>query len=102
MAKGKSNTLLAFLAGGLAGAAIALLWAPAEGAQTRKKIREGMDEAGDWTMDKFEDAKESLDSGAEKIRDIMENKKGDLRSAFDVGRDAFQRRRESFLKKKQS
>ncbi len=101
MSKGKSNTLLAFLLGGVAGAAIALLWAPAAGTETRKKIREGMDDAGDWTLNKFDDAKESFDSGTEKIRDIMEDRKDDLRAAFDVGKDAFQKRRESFLKKKQ-
>jgi len=101
MAKGKNSTLLTFLLGGLAGAAIALLWAPASGEETRKKIREGMDDAGDWTLDKFEDAKESLDSGAEKMRDIMGDKKENLRAAFDAGKDAFQRRREIFLKKKQ-
>ncbi len=101
MSKGKSNTLLAFLLGGVAGAAIALLWAPATGVETRKKIRDGMDDAGDWTKDRFENAKDSLDSGAEKIRDIMEDKKDDLRAAFDAGRDAFQKRRESFLKKKE-
>jgi len=101
MSKGKSSTVLAFLLGGVAGAAIALLWAPAEGAETRKKIREGMDEAGDWTLDKYENARDSLDSGAGKIRDIMSNRKGDLRAAFDAGKDAFQRRREDFLNKKQ-
>jgi len=101
MSKGKSSTVLAFLLGGVAGAAIALLWAPAEGAETRKKIREGMDEAGDWTLDKYENARDSLDSGADKIRGIMSNRKGDLRAAFDAGKDAFQKRREDFLNKKQ-
>jgi len=101
MSKGKSSTLLAFVVGGLAGAAIALLWAPAAGTETRKKLRDGIDEAGDWTKDKFEDAKDSLDSGAEKIRDIMEDRKEDIRAAFDVGKDAFQKRRDSFLNKKQ-
>ncbi len=102
MSKGKGSTLLAFLAGGMAGAAIALLFAPASGRETREKIRDGVDEAGEWTKDKFEDAKESLDSGAEKIRDIMGHRKDDLRAAFEAGKDAFQRRRESFLKKKEA
>ena len=102
MSKGRSSTLFTFLIGGVAGAAIALLLAPATGVETRRKVRESMDDAGDWTLDKFEDEKDSLDTGAEKIRDIMEDKKDDRRAAFDAGRDAFQKRRESFLKTKQS
>ncbi|MFQ5427813.1 MAG: YtxH domain-containing protein [Thermodesulfobacteriota bacterium] len=101
MSKGKSNTLLAFLLGGVAGAAIALLFAPATGKETREKIREGMDEAGEWTKDRLEDAKDSMDSGADRVRDIMEGRKEDLRAAYKAGKDVFQKRREGFSRKKE-
>jgi gas vesicle protein len=102
MSKGKGSTLLAFLVGGVAGAAIALLFAPASGRETREKLRDGMDEAGEWTKDRFEDARDSIDSGAEKIKGLVEDRKDDLRAAFEAGKDAFQKRRESFLKKKEA
>ncbi len=102
MSKGKSSALLAFLLGGMAGAAVALLWAPASGRETRERIREGVDEAGDWTKDRLEDARDGLDTGTEKIRDIVEDRKEDLRAAFEAGKDAFQRRREALLKKKEA
>ncbi len=102
MAKGRSSALLAFLIGGVAGAAIALLYAPASGRETRKKIRDGVDDAGDWTKDRFEDARESLDTGAEKIKGMMGERKEDLRAAFEAGKDAFQKRRDRFLKKKEA
>lgn len=101
MSKGKSNTLLAFLLGGAAGAAIALLFAPATGKETREKIREGMDEAGEWTKDRLEDARESMDSGADKVRDIMGGRKDDLRAAYRVGKEAFYKGREKFSKKEE-
>lgn len=40
----KSNTLLAFIGGALAGAAIALLYAPDKGENTRKKMKEKVEE----------------------------------------------------------
>ena len=101
MSKHKSSSLLAFLLGGAAGAAIALLFAPATGKETREKLREGMDEAGEWTKDRFEDARESMDFGAEKVRDIMGGRKDDLRAAYRAGKDVFQKRREGFSKKEE-
>ncbi len=102
MSKSRSSSLLAFLLGGVAGAAIALLYAPASGKETRKKIREGVDEAGEWTKDRLEDARESMDSGAEKVRDIMGGRKEELRAAYKAGKDVFQKRREEYSKKEQS
>jgi len=92
---------MAFLLGGVAGAAIALIFAPATGKETRKKIREGVDEAGEWTKDRIEDARDSMDNGADKVRDIMEGRKDDLRSAYRAGKDVFQRRRRGFSSKEE-
>jgi gas vesicle protein len=74
--------LLAFMVGALAGAAAALLYAPASGEETREylgqKAREGRARA-----------REAVDEG----RDMYERQRETLHSAVDRGRDAFQQAR---------
>jgi len=59
------NYWLAFGIGVSAGAAIALLYAPQSGARTRKKLRRGVEEAGDY----LQDAGDYLKSQAERFSD---------------------------------
>ncbi len=54
---------VAFAAGAAIGAGCALLYAPQTGAATRKKLRRGMDDAGDY----LEDAGDYLKDQAEKL-----------------------------------
>ena len=84
MSKDSSGSvMIAFVAGALAGAAVALLFAPASGEETReylgKKAREGTDKA-----------REAMDQGREYYQHQREN----LVTAVDRGRDAFQQARE--------
>ena len=78
-----SSVMIAFVAGALAGAAVALLFAPASGDETReylgKKAREGTDKA-----------REAIDQG----REYYEHQRENLVTAVDRGRDAFQQARE--------
>ena len=48
MSGNRGNMVLAFLAGGAIGAGLALLFAPATGAETRKRLKEGAHDATDW------------------------------------------------------
>src|SRR5580700_11313137 len=57
------NYWLAFGIGVTAGAAIALLYAPQSGAKTRKQLRKGVEDAGDY----LEDAGDYLKSQAERF-----------------------------------
>ncbi|GMR04328.1 MAG: YtxH domain-containing protein [Thermodesulfobacteriota bacterium] len=98
MSSGKSNTLLAFLLGGVVGAGLALLYAPEPGTETRRKMKEGMEDAGDWAMDRYDDAREAIDTGTDKVKNIIREKKGDIRSAYDTGKDVFHKRKETLLK----
>jgi gas vesicle protein len=73
------TVVLAFLAGAIAGAAVALLFAPAAGEETRQllgeKAREGRDRAAE---------------AARQGREFLAKQKDTVKSALDRGRDAYQ------------
>lgn len=79
---GAGSVLLAFLVGAVAGAAVALLYAPATGRETREflgeKAREGRDRAAD---------------AAAKGRDYINQGRDTIASAIDRGREAYQQAR---------
>ena len=84
MSKDNSGSvMITLVVGALAGAAVALLFAPASGDETReylgKKAREGTDKA-----------REAIDQG----REYYEHQRENLVTAVDRGRDAFQQARE--------
>ena len=84
MAKDSSGSLMvAFVIGAMTGAAVALLFAPATGEETREflgqKAREGRDKARD-----------AVDQG----RDFYRNQRENLVTAVERGREAFQQARE--------
>jgi gas vesicle protein len=84
MAKDNSGSLMvAFVVGALTGAAVALLFAPASGEDTREylgqKAREGKAKARD-----------AMDQG----RDYYRSQRDNLVTAVERGREAFQQARE--------
>jgi gas vesicle protein len=84
-AAGAGSILLAFILGAVSGAAVALLYAPATGEDTRKylgdRAREGRERAADI---------------AEKGRQVINQGRETLTNAIDRGREAYQQaRRES-------
>lgn len=74
-----SNVLLAFAVGAIAGAAIALLYAPASGEETRetlkRKAREGRDKVRDM---------------AERGRDFVRDERDAVVAAVEHGREAYE------------
>jgi gas vesicle protein len=80
MKKETSNVLVAFLAGAVAGSVVALLFAPASGAETRKNLAGGLKKAKDKAVDGLESAKE-----------YAESHKAALKEAYQEGKDAYQR-----------
>lgn len=84
MSKDSSGSvMIAFVVGALTGAAVALLFAPASGEETReylgKRAREGTDKA-----------REAMDQG----REYYQRQREHLATAVDRGREAFQQARE--------
>jgi gas vesicle protein len=79
---GAGSILLAFILGAVSGAAVALLYAPQSGKETREflgeKAREGRDKAA---------------AAAEKGREILNQGRETLSTAIDRGREAYQQAR---------
>lgn len=80
MKKETSNVLVAFLLGAVAGSVAALLLAPASGADTRKKLADGLRKAKDKALDGLENAKE-----------YAETHKEALKEAYQEGKEAYQK-----------
>ena len=84
MAKDNSGTMMvAFVVGALTGAAVALLFAPASGEETREFL-------GQKARDGRQKAREAVEEGREYYRSQREN----LATAVERGREAFEQARE--------
>jgi gas vesicle protein len=75
---GGGGVLLAFLAGAVAGAAVALLFAPATGDETRQ-----------FLSDKAREGRERAMSAAREGRETLRRQKDQVVSAIERGREAF-------------
>ncbi len=88
--------MLAFLLGGVTGAALALLYAPRSGHETREmlgeRIREGTDRSRELRDKAVARGKELLDDASgyvERQRGNLEKRKERLAAAVDAGRQAY-------------
>jgi gas vesicle protein len=78
--------LLAFVLGAVAGAAVALLYAPSSGEETRRKIAE-----------KAREGREKAESVAREGRDFLARQRENLTAAVDRGRETFEQVRKETL-----
>ena len=84
MAKDNSGTVMvAFVMGALTGAAVALLFAPASGEETREYL-------GERAREGRQKAREAMDQG----RDFYARQRENVVTAVERGREAFQNARE--------
>ena len=85
------GVFVAFLAGGLIGAGLALLYAPVSGQEARVKINDMVEDmkkrSGGWTTD----MKKKVDS-------FMEEEKAIIKAAYDAGRDAMEKEKAKYAK----
>jgi gas vesicle protein len=79
---GAGSILLAFMLGVVSGAAVALLYAPASGRETR-----------DYLNDKADEARRRAADAAAKGRDALSQGRDTLNTAIERGREAYQQAR---------
>ena len=75
MSKNSGNTMIAVLAGVLVGAGIGILYAPDKGSKTRKKVKDGYDDAKSDVTGKF-------DSVSTKLSNKLSTAKVDLEDTY--------------------
>lgn len=76
------GVLVAFVLGAIAGAAVALLVAPATGEETRRKLSE-----------KAREGRDKASEAARKGGEFLRNQREGLTSAFERGKEAFDQAR---------
>jgi gas vesicle protein len=96
-----SGVILAFLLGGLTGAALAILYAPRSGQETRdllgEKIREGTERGRQLRDRATERGRELLDEASdymEKQKEGIERRRDRIAAAVEAGRQAFREEKE--------
>ena len=85
---------LAFVTGGLAGAAVALLLAPQSGREARKQVRRYARRAEDRVHELADTATQVMDQAVDKGREFIKDKQAVVTEAVEAGRTAMQRERE--------
>lgn len=85
------GVFVAFLAGGLIGAGLALLYAPVSGKEARNRI-------GDFAEEIKKKSEEWGVDVRQKVESFMEEEKAIIKAAYDAGREAMEREKEKFTK----
>lgn len=86
----KSDTgsvLLALLTGAVVGAGVGILYAPDKGSNTRKKIKDSVDETRHELAERLNQAKEELTRSANEKKETFENKLEDMISDMSYKAD---------------
>jgi gas vesicle protein len=85
---------LAFVTGGLAGAAVALLLAPQSGRESREQVRGYARRAEEQVHELAEKATDLMDQTVDKGHEFVQEKRKVLAEAVEAGRTAMHRERE--------
>ena len=85
---------LAFMTGGLAGAAVALLLAPQSGREARAQVRGYARRAEEYAHELADTATQVMDQAVDKGREFIKDKQAVVTEAVEAGRTAMQWERE--------
>lgn len=103
MSENKGSTILevtlAFLLGGVIGAGIALLYAPAPGVETRRKVKETAERLRGRFKEGYETIAEKAEEGVGTAKELLEEKVSEIKAAYGAGKEAYQREKERYAEK---
>lgn len=91
---GNGRALMAgslFIAGGLAGALLGILYAPRKGKETREEIRHSAEELAKKAKGQYMEVYQKIGSLASRQKESVIGKKEKLKKAVEAGVEAYQR-----------
>ena len=99
--RGTSGILLSFMLGALSGAALAILFAPRSGRETREllgeKLRETADRSrklGEQAIEKGREMAQDASGYIDRQREALERRRDRLAAAVEAGRQAYREEKE--------
>jgi gas vesicle protein len=93
-----TSILLGFLAGGLMGFGLGLLFAPLSGRETRERIRDTSHEVRERTIASAGKAREKVEDVVEHGKEVAVDAKGRVKATVEAGKDAFHRTRAELIR----
>lgn len=91
------SVFMAFVIGAVAGAAVALLYAPASGEETRRKLSDKARESRDRADQMGREGREFVGRQRENVTSAVDDVVERGREAFERGREAYDRTRKESL-----
>lgn len=88
------DVTLAFLLGAVVGSAVALLYAPSAGSETRRKLADAASRLRDESEDRYEQAKDYLADRLDQGKSFVADRKEELGAAVSAGKDAYRKSKE--------
>jgi gas vesicle protein len=95
---GTGSLIFSFVLGGLAGAGLALLFAPLSGRETREKISDFAEDVKDRAECYVDEAKYKVRSTVQRGKEFAEEKKSAITSAIEAGKEAYEKEKEKHAK----